>query len=123
MTTINIFKHAAQTETFEAGQTIVHEGETGSLMYAIQQGEVDIFIEGVYIETLGPSSIVGEMGLLDQQPRCATGIARTRCVLVPIDRQRFSFLVQQTPYFALHVMQIIAERLRQAHSRYMEQVG
>jgi hypothetical protein len=33
--------------------------------------------------------------------------------------QRFTFLVQQTPYFAIQVMRVIAERLR----RYMEAVA
>jgi CRP-like cAMP-binding protein len=31
---------------------------------------------------------------------------------VPIDEKYFTYLVQQTPYFALQVMQILSQRLR-----------
>ena len=47
-------------------------------------------------------------------PRSATAITRTDAELVPIDEKRFLFLVQQTPFFALQVMRVMAERLRQA---------
>jgi CRP-like cAMP-binding protein len=50
------------------------------------------------------------------KPRSALAIARIDCRLVPIDEKRFTFLVQQTPYFSIQVMRVIAERLR----RYME---
>jgi CRP-like cAMP-binding protein len=32
--------------------------------------------------------------------------------LLPIERHRFNFLIQQTPNFALHVMRVMADRLR-----------
>jgi len=31
---------------------------------------------------------------------------------VPIGERRFTFLVQQTPFFAIQVMRIMADRLR-----------
>ncbi|HEU5100134.1 MAG TPA: Crp/Fnr family transcriptional regulator [Roseiflexaceae bacterium] len=60
----------------------------------------------------GPGGIVGEMALIDDRPRSATAVAATDCRLVPIDERRFTFLVQQTPMFALAVMRVMAERLR-----------
>jgi CRP-like cAMP-binding protein len=39
-------------------------------------------------------------------------VAATDCEVVPIDAERFTFLVQQTPYFALEVLRIMARRLR-----------
>jgi CRP/FNR family cyclic AMP-dependent transcriptional regulator len=36
---------------------------------------------------------------------------------VPIDQKRFTFLVQQTPYFSIQVMRIMAERLRRLMSQ------
>ena len=37
---------------------------------------------------------------------------RTPCKLVPVDARRFSFMIQETPGFALRVMRTMAERLR-----------
>jgi CRP-like cAMP-binding protein len=39
-------------------------------------------------------------------------VAETDCELVAIDKRRFWFLVQETPYFAEIVMRVMADRLR-----------
>lgn len=112
MTTLNMFNLTANGITFAAGETLWIEGQPGDLMYVITAGEVDIFVEDHLIATLGPGSVVGEMALIDRQPRSATVIAGTACTLVPIDRKQFNFLVRQMPSFATQMMQILSERLR-----------
>jgi CRP/FNR family cyclic AMP-dependent transcriptional regulator len=44
--------------------------------------------------------------------RNTQAIAQTECKLVPINKKRFAFLVAQTPFFALDVMKVMADRLR-----------
>jgi CRP-like cAMP-binding protein len=61
---------------------------------------------------LAADSIFGEMALIDNEPRSATALAITDVELVPISEKQFLFLVSQTPYFALKVMRILAQRLR-----------
>lgn len=112
-TPINLFRHEKDTLSFDAGQTIFSKGEAGDIMYAIQEGEVDIYVADTVIDTHGPGGIFGEMAIIDAGPRSATAIARTAVTLVPITQQRFEFLVQQTPRFAVNVMKVMAERMRQ----------
>jgi CRP/FNR family transcriptional regulator, cyclic AMP receptor protein len=88
--------------------------DIGSVMYVISAGEVNIAVSNQVVETAGPGSIVGEVALIDAAPRSASAVAKTDCDVVVIDQHRFEFLVQQTPYFALEVMQIMADRLRRA---------
>ena len=110
---INLFKNSDDGEPYKAGDTIFTEGDDpGGMMYVVQEGEVDILVHGEYIDTLGPGSFLGEIGLVAKKPRSATAVAKSDCRLVPIDQKRFNFLVQQTPFFAIEVMQTIAERLR-----------
>ena len=52
------------------------------------------------------------MAMIDGAPRTATAVARSDCKLFPVDEKRFQFLVQQTPYFAIEVMRVLAGRLR-----------
>jgi CRP-like cAMP-binding protein len=85
-------------------------------MYVIQEGEVEIRIRGHIVEMLGPGDIFGELALIDDAPRNATAIARTDSRVIPIDQKRFTFLVQQTPYFALKLMQTMSRRLRDIQS-------
>jgi CRP/FNR family cyclic AMP-dependent transcriptional regulator len=110
---INLFKNVDDAEPYAPGATIFKEGDSPEgVMYVVQEGEVDIVLHGERIETIGPGSFLGEIGLVDKKPRSATAVAKTECRLVAIDQKRFNFLVQQTPYFAIEVMQTIAERLR-----------
>ena len=109
---MNLFRHSTDTVVFAAGQTIFNEGEPGDVAYGIQNGEVDIVLRGKVVDTEGPGSIFGEMALIDSLPRSASAIARTDCTLVRIDEKRFTALVERTPYFSLHVMKLMAERLR-----------
>ena len=81
-------------------------------MFMVVEGEVDIIANGVLVDTIGPGSCLGEIGLVDKRPRTATALARSDCRLEPIDARRFEFMVQQTPYFALQMLETLAARLR-----------
>ncbi|ELS30893.1 MULTISPECIES: cyclic nucleotide-binding domain-containing protein [Pseudanabaena] len=112
MTTIDLFKNSTDYTTFSAGDVVFHKGGVADRMYVIVEGEVEISIDGKILDTTGAGGIVGEMALIDASPRSATAIAKTECKLVPVDQKRFSFLVQQTPNFAINVMKIMVERIR-----------
>jgi CRP/FNR family transcriptional regulator, cyclic AMP receptor protein len=52
------------------------------------------------------------MALIDNSPRSAMARAKTQAKVVPVTQNRFLLMVQQTPFFSIQVMQIMAERLR-----------
>lgn len=118
MATVDLF-HAEDTElvTFRAGQRIFSEGDPGDVMYVVRNGQVDLHVKGHLVDALGPGGVLGEMALIDHAPRTATATARSDCTLVPIPEKRFTFMVQQTPHFALQIMKVMAERLRRMDAR------
>ena len=111
-TSLKFLKYADDVETFHAGDVIFREGETGKVMYVIKAGTVELRIMDRAVETLEANEILGEMAILDNETRSATAVAATDCQLVPINSEKFLYLVRETPYFALEVMQIMAGRLR-----------
>jgi len=111
-TSLKFFKYDDNFVTYRAGDVIFKEGEHGEHMYVVKAGNVDLKVKGMTVETIEVGEILGEMALLDQESRSASAVAATDCQLVPIDNQRFQFLVSETPYFAIEVMQIMARRLR-----------
>lgn len=113
MATGNTFRYESYTETFAASEVIFREGEPGDAMYVIQEGEVDLWSKGHLLETAGPGDFFGEMALLDPAGRNVTAIARTGCRLVPLNQTRFKVHVHHTPYFAIQVMRVMVNRLRQ----------
>ncbi len=117
MASLNYFRNSDDAVPFPAGHTIFKEGEPGELMYVVSEGEVDIRVHGKCVATVEPGGIFGEMALIDDGPRSATAVAKTDCKVVPINEKRFTFLVQQTPFFALEVMRTLASRLRHMDER------
>lgn len=112
MSHFQLFRHDHNTEDVAAGDAIFREGDIGKVMYIIQSGEVDILLKDQVFDSLGEGEALGEMALINPGcPRSASAIAKTDCRLVVIDQKRFTFLVQQTPYFAIEIMKTLAERL------------
>jgi CRP-like cAMP-binding protein len=100
-----------------AGKTIFAQGDPGDVMYVVVEGQVQLTIAGKRVETVGRGSFLGEMALIDAGPRSATAIAKTQCVLVPIDEKRFNDLVARRPEFALHLIRVLVHRLRRMNSK------
>jgi CRP-like cAMP-binding protein len=113
---IHIFDKADNLETFQRGNTIFKAGEPRQYMNVVVDGEIDIYLHNVLVETVRQCGIFGEMALIDKVVRIATAVARTDCKLALIDENRFNFLIQQTPFFAIQVMRVLAKRLRKMNS-------
>jgi CRP/FNR family cyclic AMP-dependent transcriptional regulator len=107
-----------ETRFFKAGTTIFREGEEAHELFVIKSGEVRIQIGNRTVAELSRDSVFGEMALIDSEPRSATAIAVTDVELVPVSEKQFLFLVSQTPYFALKVMRVLAQRLRATNKTF-----
>jgi CRP/FNR family transcriptional regulator, cyclic AMP receptor protein len=108
-----VFLHAKSTEDVPAGTVIFEEGSSGSTMYGLIEGSVELRTAGGAVYTVSPEETFGEMALIDQKPRMATAIATSDSKLASIDQATFLLLVHETPMFALQVMGSMAERRRQ----------
>jgi CRP/FNR family cyclic AMP-dependent transcriptional regulator len=117
MNLLNLFRHDTDTVNFNAGQTILSPGVCDKVMYVLMEGEAEISVAGIVVETAVPGALLNELALIEDAPGNATVIARTPCRLVTIDERRFKFLVQQTPNFALDVMKALTDRLRAMNAR------
>jgi len=113
---IHLFDKSTDFVVMPAGHVLFSEGEVGDCMYAVLGGEVDIVIHGKVIDTVEAGGIIGEMALVEDLPRTATAVVRTEAKLVRVDKNRFLFMVQQTPFFALQVLSIVTHRLRRLMS-------
>ncbi len=74
---------------------------------------MEIRVGGKVVEVVGVDGFFGEMALIDGGLRSATAIAKENCGLIPINEKQFLFMVEETPFFALHVMRTLTARLRQ----------
>ena len=112
----HVFRHDPHVEKVSAGNFLFREGEpSNGRMYVLAEGKARVLLGGEMLENMIPSSLVGEMGLIEPDSvRSASVQAVTDCDFVGIDQGRFHFLVEQMPHFAMEVMRILANRLRQS---------
>jgi CRP/FNR family cyclic AMP-dependent transcriptional regulator len=101
-----------------AGDLIFAQGDRGEVMYVVAEGQAQILIDGKAVETVAAGGIVGEMALIDSGARSASAIAKTECLLVPLDERGFRELVSRQPEFALLVMSILVQRLRRMDAEH-----
>lgn len=113
----------------EPGQCIIEEYCKGSFMAIIVTGTVDITkqdseSELKVIASLGPGKIIGEMGLIDGEPRSASACARTPTTLLVLTQQDFERLMGDKPRLALELSikltKISGRRLRKTSGRLIE---
>ena len=105
-------------QSFKAGSVIFREGDEARELFVIKSGQVRIQIGNRTVTELVADSIFGEMALIDNEPRSATAVAVTDVELVAVSEKQFLFLVGQTPYFALRVMRVLAQRLRATNKTF-----
>lgn len=80
---------------FNAGEVIMAQGDPGTCAYFIQEGRVGIVVEkddGNVLDmgTRGPGGIIGEMAIVDNQPRSATIRSLENCRLLEITKDDFA---------------------------------
>jgi CRP-like cAMP-binding protein len=109
---VDLNRYKEDLMPFGVGDLIFKKDEPGHVMYMIVQGTVEITLHDKVLEEIGPGGVVGELALLDMGPRSATAKAKTDCLLLAIDRERFQEQVKKSPSFSLQVMRIMAERMR-----------
>ncbi|WP_107669012.1 cyclic nucleotide-binding domain-containing protein [Cyanothece sp. BG0011] len=114
--TIKIFKSQPEI-TVSKGEIIFRDKEKGTVMYGIIKGEVEMYVDDQLVEIIEEGDIFGQGALVHEDySRASTAIAKTDCKLAVLDRDRFLFVVQQTPMFALGVMRSYSDRHRRLKS-------
>ena len=105
------------------------EGMPGELLYVIISGCVEIIkdtknIGKIVLATIGANDIVGEMSLIDSEPRSATCRTIEDSVLLVINKQSFNEILKSDPRIAAKVLmgllKVISRRLRMTDKKIEE---
>ncbi|KFO37622.1 cAMP-dependent protein kinase type I-beta regulatory subunit [Fukomys damarensis] len=75
--------------THIAGETVIQQGNEGDNFYVIDQGEVDVYVNGEWVTSISEGGSFGELALIYGTPRAATVKAKTDLKLWGIDRDSY----------------------------------
>ena len=112
-------------QTIKEGEILFKEGSFSDCAYIIESGVLEVLKrddtnEEIFVALLKRNDIVGEMGLIDGQPRSATVRAKRESTLTVITREQFQSLAQKNPNALMPIMKVLVCRLRDSLARMVD---
>ena len=103
----------------EPGTAIIREGEEGDYMILILSGTCEISRRdtvgaGAQIATAGPGKTLGEMALIDGEPRFASCLTLETVEFAVLDREQLSLMITEQPLVGV---KLLMEFLMQVNQR------
>ncbi|WP_373479305.1 cyclic nucleotide-binding domain-containing protein [Geminocystis sp.] len=115
---IDLFFNHLKTQEFKAGEVIFKAADKGDKMFALMKGEVELWLDNKVVETIHEHDVFGEGALVQlDHSRITTAIAKTDCQIAELNKERFLFLLQETPLFALEIVRSLSSRLRKVKQK------
>jgi CRP-like cAMP-binding protein len=121
---LKLMAMAGERVYFDAGEVMIEEGARSDSVYIIMSGVADVTrsVNGVAtsIGVMDPGAIVGEIGVVLNQPRFATLTARTPLTALHLEASVYVDLVKQLPQLAIATIRELSQRLVEITARYSE---
>jgi CRP/FNR family transcriptional regulator, cyclic AMP receptor protein len=99
---------------FAAGDVLIQTGAVEDWLFVVIEGDVVVSRPDRTVR-IGPGSVVGELAVLDPEPRSATVTAATPVAAFRLRKPAFDDAVQNRPEIAMGVITELVRRLRQTH--------
>ncbi|BBO20105.1 MAG: cyclic nucleotide-binding domain-containing protein [Burkholderiales bacterium] len=115
-----------------AGATLIREGDSGDFMVFLLDGKCEIVKSDPgglpqRISVAGPGKILGEMSMIDGEPRFASCIALEDTLFAMIDRDGLSRIIADDPRFGIKILLelvlLLSQRLRATSSKLVQGTG
>lgn len=113
----------------QAGETIIREDDGGDFMLLIIEGAMDIFKRGLrtgqqHMTSVGPGMTLGEMSMIDGEPRFATCVATETTVFAVLHRDDMAKIILDHSSLGSKVLvklvSMLSSRLRQTSARLLQ---
>lgn len=115
-----------------AGSEIIREGATGDFMLLVIEGSVEIVkLDASGLPTrigmAGPGKMLGEMSLIDGEPRFSSCVALVDTLFAVLDRESLSRIIADEPRIGVKILMellmLLNQRLRNASSELVKMIG
>jgi CRP-like cAMP-binding protein len=98
--------------SFGPGQVVVQQGQVGNGLYIVVSGEVRIMAGDDELARLGPGETIGELSVIDQEPRSASAVAASDTVCLALASWDLIPMLEHDPGLAMNLLRELARRLR-----------
>ena len=99
------------TVPFHTGDIVIQAGTSGTCMYIVDIGRVQVIVDGKPVGELGSGSFFGEVALLSRQKRTATVVAIEECKLLQLDQDSVWTVFNMFPAMFKTIKDVAAQRV------------
>jgi CRP/FNR family cyclic AMP-dependent transcriptional regulator len=109
--------HTAFLRRFAAGQLLFTEGEPSEHLYVLRNGRVRVFVQSVHgeemtLSVLGPGDTLGELSMIDGEPRSASAQALSGAELLTLPAVEVRAVLRADPVLLLAAAATLAGTVR-----------
>ena len=108
-----ISKHADQLSA-KTGNILAEQGRIGWEFIFIVEGKARVEKNGRVIRQLSEGDFLGEISLIDGEPRTATVIAETDMILLVVNKTSFDHLLDKVPGLQRKILISLCSYIRRA---------
>jgi CRP/FNR family cyclic AMP-dependent transcriptional regulator len=125
---VRLLAHFMQAYRCAAGVELIREGEGGDFMLMLLEGKVDVLKRDrgglpQLIATVDAGKTLGEMSMIDGEPRFATCVAMEPVVLAVLDRENLARIIVEQPMLGAKILMelvlMLSQRLRLTSQRLL----
>jgi CRP-like cAMP-binding protein len=126
---IDVLSEYMQIYRAQRGQALIHEGDVGDYMLLIIKGEVDILKKNLLgvpqiVTSVMPGTMLGEMSMIDGEPRFATCRATHETLFGVLTRDNMVKIILENPSLGakilIRLVTLLSQRLRQTSLQLMQ---
>ena len=112
----------------KAGRTLFSQGESSTTAYIVREGFMQVMlfsIDGreIILRNIAEGELFGEIAAIDRQPRSATIVALSDCVLAGIAANAFCAAIEESPGASMWLARRLAGQVRDLTSRLLERTA
>jgi len=105
------------TKRVEAREVLFRKGDPGNQLYGVLSGHLKVMATGkdgkeIVFGVMSPGDVIGEIAVVDQEPRSATVVGLERSDLLTLHRRELIPFLESHPKAAIQLAAILANRLR-----------
>jgi CRP-like cAMP-binding protein len=118
---VRLLAHFMEIYRAETGMEIIREGEGGDFMLMVVEGKVDVnkrdrWNTPQFIAQVEPGRTLGEMSMIDGEPRFATCVAVEATLIAVLDRESLARIIVEEPLLGakllMELVLMLSQRLR-----------
>lgn len=117
------FQPAAGFMNFSQGETIIQQGDAADRVYTLLEGSADAVCDGTKVGEIQANEIFGALAVFTRQPRMASVIATSNCMVLAVRKEEFIELIDHQPQICLGLIEEMAAKINHLNNQLLQSKG